>query len=100
MLAFYLFIYLLNSAPASTLLGVPYWWVFQDAELTCVLSHLLHKRKLPQLLTLKLSCILSLREAVIALYNVLWMMWEHPDVTCFMPGLIIDGSFFTLFFDH
>lgn len=97
MLAFYLFIY---SAPANTLLGVPYWWAFQDAELTCVLSHLLHKRKLPQLLNLKLSYILSLREAVIALYTVLWMMWEHPDMTSFMLGLIIDGSFFTVFFDH
>ena len=80
--------------------GVLYWWGFQDAELACVLSHLFHKRKLPQLLTQMLRCVLALGEPVPALYTVFWMTQEHPNMACLVLGRIIDAGFLKVFFDH
>lgn len=106
MSAFFLFFYSASARCLAHLLLPIHFLVcltgggFQDAELACVLSHLLHKRKLPQLLTLKLSCILSLGEPVTALYTVFGMMWEHPNMTCLVLVIIIDASFLTVFFDH
>lgn len=101
MLVFFPFsFFFLRICCCYTLLGLPYWWGFQDAELAHVLSQLLHKRKLPQLLTLKFSCILSLREPVIALYVVFWMIWEHSDMAYVMLGIMTAASFLTVFFDH
>lgn len=79
---------------------MPYYWGLQSIVPACVLSHLLYKRKLPQLLILKLSWVWSLRGPVFALYTVLCMMWEHPDVTCPMLVIIIDARLLAVFFDH
>lgn len=88
------------TSAANTILGVPYYWGLQTIVLASVLSHLLYKRKLPQLLILKLSWVWSLRGPAVALYAVLWMMWEHPDVLCLMLVVIIDARLLAVFFNH
>lgn len=88
-----------TCAAASTLLGVP-GGCFETLS-WCVCCHTCVARgSCHNFLTLRLSCVLSLKEPVIALYTVFWMMWEHLDMTRLVLGMIIDASFLTVFCNH